>query len=95
MKLRTIFGNNFGLLDNQIFTVQHPCMNTFQNVYYYEDHFPKEIFALIEVKSNVFSVPLKKKNNVQRLLILTVSEREVLIYSSKSYLFARGKRPLK
>lgn len=51
----------FGLLDNQIFTVQHPCMYTFQNVYYYDDHFPKEIFALIEVKSNVFSVPLKKK----------------------------------
>lgn len=85
----------FGLLDNQIFTVQHPCMYTFQNVYYYDDHFPKEIFALIEVKSNVFIVPLKKKNNGQRLLILTVSEREVLIYSSKSYLFARGLRPLK
>lgn len=51
----------FGLLDNQIFTVQHPCMYTFQNVYYYDDHFPKEIFALIEVKSNVFIVPLKKK----------------------------------
>lgn len=43
----------FGLLDNQIFTVQHPCMYTFQNVYYYDDHFPKEIFALIEVKSNI------------------------------------------
>lgn len=55
--LKTIFG----LLDYQIFTVQHPCMYTFQNVYYYDDHFPKEIFALIEVKSNVFSVPLKKK----------------------------------
>lgn len=94
MKLRTIFENNFWVVGLSNIYCTTICMYTFQNVYYYDDHFPKEIFALIEVKSNVFSVPLKKKNG-QRLLILTVSEREVLIYSSKSYLFARGKRPLK
>lgn len=61
MKLRTIFENNFWVVGLSNINVQHPCMYTFQNVYYYDDHFPKEIFALIEVKSNVFSVPLKKK----------------------------------
>lgn len=55
------FETFFGLLDYQIFTVQHPCMYTIQNVYYYDDHFPKEIFALIEVKSNISAYHWKKK----------------------------------
>lgn len=57
--------------------------------------FQKKYLPLLKLNQIFQRTTEKKKNNGQRLLILTVSEREVLIYSSKSYLFARGKRPLK
>lgn len=84
---------NFGLLDNQIFTVQHPTVSKMFTIMMII--FQKKSLPLLKLNQTFFSIPVKQNLTDIAHFILTVSEREVLIYSSKSYLFARGKRTLK